>query len=77
MMVLRWMMLLGRMNRMRHLFLLLALSALLAAPAPAVVLSIDPTQSTLTPTVGGVETLSGTIQVVLGEPLPIVANTTF
>ena len=62
---------------MRHLFLLLALSVLLASPAPAVVLSIDSSQSTITPTVGGVETLSGTIQVVLGDPLPLVANTTF
>ena len=62
---------------MRHLLLLLALLALLAAPAPAVVLTIDSSQSTITPTVGGVETLSGTIQVILGDPLPLAANTTF
>ena len=62
---------------MRNLLLLLALSALLPAPTPALVLTIDPTQSTLTPAVGAVETLSGTIQVLLGDPLPIVSNTTF
>lgn len=61
---------------MRRPLLLFALAALLAAPAPAA-LVIDPGQSTLTPTVGGVETLSGDLQVALGAAPPLVANTTF
>ena len=31
----------------------------------------------VTPTVGPVETLSGTVGVALGDPLPLVSNTTF
>lgn len=54
----------------------LVMSLLLAAPASAV-LTIDPSQSSLTPTVGTPETLSGTVGVVLGDPPPLVSNTTF
>ncbi|MGH0030908.1 MAG: PEP-CTERM sorting domain-containing protein [Myxococcota bacterium] len=61
------------MNRM---LLLLTLSLLLALPAAAG-LTIDPSKSTLTPSSGPVETLSGTLGVVLGSPLPLSSTTTF
>ena len=60
---------------MRPLLLLTALAGLLALPASA--LTLDPARSTLTPTAGAVETLSGSLVATLGATPPLVANTSF
>lgn len=53
------------------------LLTLLAAPAGALTLTVDPAQSAITPqSGGGAQTLSGSLDVVLGD-VPVVANTTF
>src|SRR5215470_7232537 len=51
--------------------------ALLAGVAPARALTIDPTRSSLTPSAGAAQSLSGTVDVLLGTAPPLSSNTTF
>jgi len=51
--------------------------ALFAGVAPARALTIDPTRSSLTPSAGAAQPLSGTVDVLLGASPPLSSNTTF
>jgi hypothetical protein len=51
--------------------------ALLTGVAPARALTIDPTRSSLTPSAGAAQPLSGTIGILLGASPPLSSNTTF
>ena len=67
----------SRMTTMRWIPWLAAVALWAAALPASAVLTIDPTASSLTPTAGSPESLSGTLKVVLGDPLPLASNTTF
>jgi hypothetical protein len=47
------------------------------APAAAVVLDLDPSRSSLTPSAGPVQSLSGAIAIQTGAEPPLASNTTF
>jgi hypothetical protein len=55
----------------------LALALGLAAPAAAVTLGLDSSQSSIAPSVGPAQSLSGGIVILLGAEPPLVSNTTF
>lgn len=56
----------------------IALAPFLLGAAPAgAALDIDPSLSTLVPTVGAIESLSGTLVALPGAPPPLAATTTF
>jgi PEP-CTERM motif-containing protein len=51
--------------------------ALFAGVAPARALTIDPTRSSLTPSAGAAQPLSGSVGILLGASPPLSSNTTF